>query len=122
MVSYVNALRVKRLAYYQRIFDENEMQTKRVTVALKEKNEIELIDAIRKGERTLEEMGVVSQKVIPLIRQIEKSGGAAKILGGGGRKAGVGYLLCYHQQIPPELSGQKITLGGEGVKLENHEP
>lgn len=69
----------------QKYFDENEVQTKRIAIALKMNDEDALLDAIRKGERTLEGMGVVSKKVKPIIRSIEKSGGAAKILGGGGR-------------------------------------
>ena len=62
-------------------------------------------------------MGVVSKKVIPLIRNIEQSGGAAKILGGGGRTDGVGYLLCYSRH--PHKGSIPITLGEEGVRLEN---
>jgi len=77
----------------QQLLDLNEQQVKRVTVALKEGNESELIDAIRTGEKTLEGMGVVSKKVMPLMRQIEDVGGAVKILGGGGVKEGVGFLV-----------------------------
>jgi len=54
--------------------------------------------------------------VIPIIRSIEKAGGAAKILGGGGRKEGIGYLLCYSHN-PPKGS-IPIVLGEEGVRLE----
>lgn len=101
-------------------FDENERQTKRIAVALKENDENELIGAIQAGERTLEGMGVVSRKVIPLIREIEKAGGAAKILGGGGRKEGVGFLLCYHHDSK-KFGGVPIRLGEEGIKLEAHD-
>ncbi len=100
--------------------NRNEEQVKKITVALKEGNEKELIGAIRDGERTLEGMGVVSRKIIPLIRAIEHAGGAAKILGGGGRAAGVGYLLCYHHD-PKQWKGSPIQLGGEGIRLEAHE-
>lgn len=102
----------------KKFFDENERQTKRIAVALKENNESELIDAMKIGERTLEGMGVVSPKVIPVIRKIESAGGAAKILGGGGRTAGVGYLLCYLHK--PPKGAIPITLGEEGVKLEKN--
>jgi len=109
------------------LLNRNELQVKRVTVALKEGNEPEFLDAIKMGERTLEGMGVVSDKVIPLIREIEIMGGAAKILGGGGRADGVGYLFCYHHE-PKKIalsckkysySIQEIRLGEEGVRLEN---
>ena len=112
MVAYV--AKQKNLQHH---FDENEVQTKRIAVALKENDEQTLIDAIRKGERTLEAMGVVSGKAKKIIRTIEDGGGAAKILGGGGRAKGVGYLLCY-SHIPPR-SALPITLGEEGVRLEH---
>lgn len=100
----------------QGVFDENEKQTKRIAVAMKTDDEKTLVDAMRKGERTLERIGVVSKKAISLIRKIEKSGGAAKILGGGGRADGVGYLLCYGSD--PAKDAIPITLGEEGVRLE----
>jgi len=113
----------------EKLFDENERQTRSIAVAIKEENEKHFINAIRTGERTLEDMGVVSAKVIPLIREIEKIGGAAKILGGGGRKEGVGFLLCYHHD-PQKIASfskaynyslQAIHLGEEGVRLEKND-
>ena len=126
MVAYVSEKRKAKSEKYEKLFTENERQTKRVAVAIKEGNEKELIDAIRTGERTLEGMGVVSKKVIPLIREIEKVDGAAKILGGGGRTEGVGFLLCYHRKpaIIAKLceshgfATQSIRLGEEGIRLE----
>lgn len=112
----------------EQLMNLNETQTKRVTVALKEGNEPELLDAIQTGERTLEGMGVVSRRVQPLMRQIERAGGAVKILGGGGVKEGVGFLLCYHHEMKKieklcEKFGyitQEIKLGEEGIRLENN--
>jgi len=111
---------------FNTIFDTNEKQVERMLDALKNNNEEMFIDAIRKGEGTLEDMGVVSGKVIPLIRDIEKAGGGAKILGGGGIKENVGFLLCYThdmQHINKILrqygyAVQNIGLGGEGVRIE----
>lgn len=111
MVSFV--AKQKNLTKFLEI---NERETKRVAVAIKEGNEREFIDAVRKGEKSLENIGMVSAKVIPLIRSIEASGGAAKILGGGGRAGGVGYLLCYSHN--PPAGALPITLGEEGVRLE----
>src|SRR3989344_2528280 len=110
---------VKSQNNLQAFLNANEIQTKRLASAIKEGDENTLIDAIRKGERTLEGIGVVSKKAIPIIRAIEKSGGAAKILGGGGRKAGVGYLLCYTKRPPKEAI--PIVLGEEGIRLEKKE-
>lgn len=126
MVALVRERYERQKSKMEKLLNQNEQQVKRVTVALKEGNEVELIDAIRVGEQTLEGMGVVSRKVIPLIRDIEKSGGAAKILGGGGREEGVGFLLCYHHDLqkvgvlskPFGFTTQSISLGEEGVRLQ----
>ncbi len=112
MVTYV-----KTQKNLQTFLDKNEIQTKRITVAIKESDEQTLIDAMQKGEKTLEDIGVVSAKAKNIIRMIERSGGAAKILGGGGRESGVGYLLCYSHNPPKDAL--PITLGEEGVRLEN---
>lgn len=126
MISMVKEYVQKKPEHMQKVFDLNEVQVKRVTLALKAGNEPELVDALRVGERTLEDMGVVSDTVIPLIRFIEETNGAAKILGGGGKKDGVGFLLCYHK-APHELTSvlkekgfviQDIQLGEEGIRLE----
>lgn len=126
MVAYVKGKRQKEKGKMDEIFEQNEEQTRRLAVALKEGNEKGLIDAVRVGERTLEGMGVVSKKIIPLIRSIEHAAGAAKILGGGGKKGAVGFLLCYHHQ--PQViarlckaegySLQTVRLGEEGIRLE----
>lgn len=128
MVALVKQRMQKDPEQMQKVLDLNETQVKRITVGLKEGNEKELLDAIRIGESTLERMGVVSKKVMPLIRTIEKEGGAAKILGGGGVKDGVGYLLCYqHDMHRVEIlcktygfSVQQIILGEDGIRLESN--
>ncbi len=126
MVDYVRTQNTEHKSQFSKLFNENEEQVKRITAALKEGKEEELLDAIKTGERTLEGMGVVSKKVVPLIRSIEKAGGAAKILGGGGKADGVGFLLCYHHD-PKKIASlsssfgfsiRHITLGEEGVRLE----
>lgn len=114
MVAYVKMRNDK--SSMSNIFDENENETKRVAIALKTNDEALLVDAMQKGERTLENVGVVSSKAKKIIRDIEHAGGAAKILGGGGRKAGVGYLLCYTRHPPKDAI--PIVLGEEGVRLE----
>jgi len=126
MVAFVASSVKRQASTMEKLFMENEEQTKRVAAALKEGDEAELIDAIRVGERTLEGMGVVSDTVLPLMRTVEDAGGAAKILGGGGRRGGVGCLLCYHH-APPTVEAlcnqwgfttHPIHLNEEGVRLE----
>ncbi len=126
MVDFVRQAMEKNEHVLEAVMNENERQTKNVAIALKTGDEALLMDAIRKGHRTLVAMGVVSQKVQGLIERIEKIGGAAKILGGGGKTDGVGFVLCYHKQpeaIDALLSQygyarQDILLGGDGVRLE----
>ena len=125
MVEFVKSKIKNQKSKFRNIFEKNEEQTKRIAVALKEGDEKKLIDAMRIGERTLEHMRVVSQKVLPMIRSVEQSGGTAKILGGGGKKAGCGFLLCYHksrseaERVAKSFAYpvQRIQLGEEGVKL-----
>jgi len=127
MVARVAQLAKNQSSKMEKLLQTNERQTKRMAAALRDGNENELLDAMRVGERTLEGMGVVSKKVIPFIRAIEKSGGAAKILGGGGKKDGVGFLLCYHRDVgnsekiakPFGYTMKHIRLGEEGVRLES---
>ena len=110
----------------EQIFRKNEKATMMVKDALETSNERMFIEGIRLGESTLEYMGVVGKTVKPLIRDIEQAGGAAKILGGGGVKDGVGYMLCYHtnkKQIEDIVSSyqysmESVELGEEGVRIE----
>jgi len=119
MISLVSAKFKINESVYTKLFDENEIQTKRIAVSLKEGNEKELMNAMYIGERTLEQIGVVSDKAQSAIRSIEKLGGSAKILGGGGKTDSVGFILCY---IPDSSKVSKtllpIELGAEGIKLE----
>lgn len=115
-------------AKFRKLFDLNEQATKRLAVSLKSGNEKELLESIREGERTLEGMGVVSNRAKKIITRVEDAGGAAKILGGGGRKDGVGFLLAYHRDtqalqaaVGKEVPVKTVTLGCEGVKLEGYE-
>jgi mevalonate kinase len=128
MVALVREKFTHQTEKYNELFNINEQQVDLITEALKKGNEKALIDAIQKGEQTLEDMGVVSEKVKPLIRDIEKNRGAAKILGGGGISEGVGFLLCYYNDIKSikstvstyGYSVQNIRLGEEGVRIEKN--
>lgn len=83
-------------------------------------------DLISLNERLLEKLGVVGDKAKRMIKDIEKTGGAAKICGAGGVKEGSGVMLAYNNDF--ERLGSLIRknnwesfetdLGGEGWKLE----
>lgn len=127
MVSRVALMLKKNKKKVRELFDVNEEATKEVVLAIRGKDEKSLISAIRKGQSTLENLGVVSNKIIPLIRKLEQSKAAVKILGGGGVKDSVGFLLCYSSNILQvnkiiahyNFQSRKIKLGEEGVRLES---
>lgn len=127
MVSHVHQWVKKNPQKAEQVFVANEEMTKEVATAIKHDDEKAFVSALRQGEKTLEKMGVVSKKVQPVIRSIERSGGAAKILGGGGRSGGVGYLLAYHSKREKlvaiakkyNFSIETVILGEEGIRLES---
>lgn len=53
------------------------------------------VEAIKRNERALERLGVVSKKTQKMIREIEDRGGVAKISGAGGAKTNSGIVLVY---------------------------
>ncbi|MDP2638017.1 MAG: mevalonate kinase [Candidatus Levybacteria bacterium] len=106
------------------LFDSQEDLTKQMATALKEGDEDDLIKSIKLGEQNLEKLGVVGQKAKALIREIEKSGGAAKISGKGGVKDGSGIVIAYHKDFHKLNSlflhlgfkCSKISLGEQGLR------
>ncbi len=127
MIKLVADLVRKQPAKTQEILALNEQATKQAALALKENNEKSLKQAIKQGEKTLEALGVVSQKAVSLIKKLNQAGIAAKILGGGGRKTNVGFLLTFasNREKVEQIAGQfgypvlPVKLGEEGVRLEN---
>jgi len=127
MVSMVRALTQKRPAFAEKLFADQEKLVRDLSSALKTGNEKEIIQTIKDGEKKLEKLGVVSAYSKSLIRQIEKTGGAAKICGGGGRTKKTGIILVYPRDIKLvtsliksyNLSYFGIVLGTEGVKVHN---
>lgn len=63
-------------------------------------NQLKLL--IRSNELLLEQLGIVSPSAQKIIRQIEQSGGVAKVCGAGGRTGASGIILCLHSQ-PQQL-------------------
>lgn len=54
------------------------------------------LDLVGENQRLLTQLGVVGDRASNIVKQIEKSGGAAKISGAGGIKHGSGILLAFH--------------------------
>lgn len=109
----------------KRILDEQESLVKQLLPALQHNSDA-VLEVIKKGEKNLEAMGVVSASAKKIIRSIEKAGGAAKICGGGGKEKGSGMLLVYvptkeiFEQIAKHenLMYNAVELGREGVQVE----
>lgn len=126
MVAFVRARVNSQKLKFTKLFTQNEQQVRTIAEGLKNADQKALIGALVAGEKSLEGMGVVSHRVLPFIRAVEKIGGSAKILGGGGRAAGVGFLLCYHPEKETIYTVARafkypifpVELGAEGIRLE----
>lgn len=127
MVGHVAKLYSRNKNKMEGLLNDQEFRTKKLLLALRSGNMSDMEDAIKSGERNLEKMQVVGDQTKKIIREVEKSGGAAKICGAGGRKKGSGIILCYHPQkeMIPKVAGKyklplyPVALGGEGIRLEN---
>jgi len=123
MVGLVKKFVDKNPKKAKKIFDEQEELAKNLVTALVH-NIDSVLEIIRKGEKNLEVLGVVSSSVKKIVKVIEKAGGAAKICGAGGREKGSGMILGYHTNMSymkevfakENLSMYPITLGCEGVR------
>lgn len=121
MIDKVRLSYQKSKSKFQAIFNDQEQLVKDLTIALKDGNEKSLIEIIRQGQRNLEKIGVSGKKAQQIIRSMEKLGGAAKILGGGGFKKGSGMILVYlpERKKITDYTTIGINLGGEGLRKEN---
>lgn len=100
----------------KKTFDQLELLTKGLATDSRNIKQI-----FKETNACLAKLGVVSKNAQQLIRRIEKLGGAAKITGGGGSRAGSGMILVYHTQ-PERLKDFeliKIKLNQKGLRPEN---
>lgn len=126
MVMMVKNLNDKKPKIVKKFLDGQEKLVRELLPVLEQGNEIELIRIIKEGERNLESIKVASKSAQKIIRQIEKSGGAAKICGAGASSGPTGVLLCYHPKVgvvekiakENNLPFFKTSLGVEGLRLE----
>jgi mevalonate kinase len=115
-----------RKTYFDDVFRNQEIQTKKLLLSLKTGDFISLKESIIKGENNLEKIGVVGKKAKGIVREIEKLGGAAKICGAGGREKGSGIILCFHSDLSKlkmlenklDVKLESISLGEEGIRIE----
>jgi len=127
MVTMVNSKFKVQSSKFEKIFADQERLVNKLLSIIQNEDITLMIYIIRVGEKNLEKLGVVSESTKQLIRQIEESGGAAKICGAGGRKNKSGIVLAFHEnpdmikQISKQyhLACERIILGEEGVRREN---
>ncbi|GEM_PF-477877 len=125
MVEKVQKLVNKSREKVESIFEDQESLARRMLIILKNGNEKELIQIIKKAHKNLVTIGVVSRRACDIIENIERIGGAAKISGAGGIKDGSGMLVCYHQNPQKvlkfassyNLPAQKIKLNPKGLSI-----
>ncbi len=126
MVSLVRILYGKKPKFVENILTDLENLARKMIGALKKNDATAIIDIIKRSQRNLEELGVVSKNTKMLIQAIEAVGGAGKISGAGGARTDSGIVLAYHEDLKflldiskkTGIAGEQIILGAEGVKEE----
>lgn len=126
MVSMVKTLYQEKPECVERILNDQEKLVHELLPTLETGNTNEIIRIIKMGEQNLEKLGVVSSFVRKIIRDIEKSGGVAKICGAGGKTKGTGIILIYHQDLKSlkkvlrshNLNLSQLNLRVEGLRKE----
>mgnify|MGYP001074435766 CR=1 FL=1 len=87
----------KNSLFFDNIFFDMEKTTKKMVLAIKEKNKALFREAILDNEIFLEIIGVVSSKTKKLLQKLY-SFGVGKITGAGGKKDGSGFILFFAQK------------------------
>lgn len=126
MVGMVNDLYQSDKDLVEKVLRDQEKLTRDLLAVLRDGDEARLTEIIKMGEHNLETLGVVSPSSKALIREVEKSGGAAKICGAGGNTEASGVVLAYHKDkkvLQNIASGHKLqcyqaALGAEGLREE----
>jgi mevalonate kinase len=97
MVAMVKNLLATSPKKVEKFLSDQEKVTRELLTAIQKSDEPALISLLKRGEKNLERIQVVSKTTQKLIRTIEASGGAAKICGAGGFATNSGIVLAYHQ-------------------------
>lgn len=123
MVEYVHDFRQKNKQDFSYFLKDQEAITNEFLSYLNARRKTVLVDLIKKSEKNLERIGVVSERARHVISLVEKNGGGAKISGAGGRKKGSGILVVYHPDgsviehafMKNNIPYTPVTLGSEGI-------
>ena len=126
VVGVVGKKKTQNPGAFELLIAKIEQVTRTITQAIHDEKEVDFRKLVTINERLLEQLGVVSNSTQKFIRDIENSGGAAKISGAGGVKTGSGIVLAVHDDPQKLMALAKkykhpsfqVTLGGEGVRRE----
>lgn len=126
MVAMVRTLREGNRQMVDSVLDDQERLTRELVSALKNGTEKDIMAIIKSGGANLEKIGVVSPSSAALIREIEKTGGVAKICGAGGKSEASGVILAYNSNpdivdriaSSHNLRVYSTVLGVEGLRQE----
>lgn len=126
LVRHVATVRAKNEQKFILWLSQVESETRTMAESIKAEDAAQFLSCIRKNERLLERVGVVSVSTKKLIKDIEHLGGAAKISGAGGISHGSGTILvsCPDTSALTEylkrrdLRSATVSLGCEGVRRE----
>ncbi len=126
MVEAVAEMKSKKKKYIDTLLSDQELQTKKLLLSLKTDDINSMCQAISKGERNLQNLGIVGDKAREIIDDIEKINGVSKVCGAGGKKEGSGILLCYHDNLSTivkiaakyNLPYWSSVLGMDGIRIE----
>jgi mevalonate kinase len=106
------------------IWSDFEAVTQRMTQAVCDNNSENLLESVRENHRLLDRIGVVPERVQAFIREVEATGGAAKICGAGassGNAAGIVYIASEAsvEDLAKRYGYQRMTVRGEplGVRM-----
>lgn len=126
MVHSVSEFRKLHHETFEKILNHQERLTSELLDVFKNENDGSLKAILKDAENNLETIGIVSESAKKLIRTIEKTGGAAKVCGAGGKSKGSGIILAYHtdknaiETVAKEnrLDYYSVQLGGEGLTIQ----
>ena len=126
VVGVVGKKKTQNPGAFELLIAKIEQVTRTITQAIHDEKEVDFRKLVTINERLLEQLGVVSNSTQKFIRDIENSGGAAKISGAGGVKTGSGIVLAVHDDSQKLITLAKkykypsfqVALGGEGVRRE----
>lgn len=126
MISLVKDFAAKNRLKFSQILDSQEQITRDLLKVLKNEDFGNFKSLIQKGEKNLEDLGVVSEKTQKFIRKIEKVDSVAKVCGAGGITQNSGFVLVVTENIDQikkiakdfGFTSFQTELGVEGVKIE----